>query len=174
MRTSSGFAANSWITSRVSRATSRSAGVNAVAAVSSSPISASTFGRTLTVTVFAASTAGSSINCRSRTGEFLLFASSTISWNLSCATMLSLSTASTPVRLPYGSRNPRPIDCSIRTRACAARSGMIVYRFVTSQPSLSMLTWMTISVGSAALSTANSRATVSSFSASPLLPLESI
>ena len=49
-------------------------------------------------------------------------------------------TAATPVRLPYGSRRPRPMLCSISVRALAARSGTMVYRLVTSQPSLSILT----------------------------------
>jgi len=57
------------------------------------------------------------------------------------------------------------MDCSISMRALAARSGTIVYRLVTSQPSLSMLTWITISVGSSTLSTASRREIISSSSA---------
>lgn len=45
-------------------------------------------------------------------------------WKLSCAITVSLSIAHSPVRLPNGSRSPRPMVCSTGTLAFAARSGV--------------------------------------------------
>ena len=91
-------------------------------------------------------------------------ASSIIAWNLSCATMVSLSTVSSCVICPYGKRKPRPIVCSVRVSEAEALKGTIVYRLVTSHPSLSIFTWITISVLFSGFSTESNLVIFSSFS----------
>jgi len=63
---------------------------------------------------------------RSRMVICIFRAAAMISSNLSCETMESVSISMTPVRFPYGSRNPLPMVCSTRLAELAARSGTIV------------------------------------------------
>gem|GEM_PF-6487398 len=89
------------------------------------------------------------------TRDFGSFAIATIFSYSPCATIVSLSTESSPVLFPYGSLSHLPSVCSVRVSEALALSGTIVYRLFTSHHSLSIITCTTISIGFSGLSTDN-------------------